>query len=590
MQEVQTGSKWRQNVVFGGMIVILLALGVRLWTMRMMYGEKAVKMADRQQRRIIRIPARIGNIYGVAHSRPVLLATSRQAPTCFVDPSLLKDYNIPEVAIEVGDVLGVDPVKIQHTLFERRDKRYAPIKDNPNREITPGQRSAIVALGNPAVGIEYQWKRGYPCGPLAGSVIGFRMRDGKPGGGVELALNDCLKAFDGRRELMADAVGRAVGLKPGTSIPPRDGNHVFLCLDAVIQEYLHEALNESVAKYGGPKTWAAGVVIEPQSGRVVAMSSVPNFDPNESNRPGALATNRAIIMPFEPGSVVKPLFAAAAVSEGVATWDTMIFCENGCYRPPRGGRITDHGKSYGIKSVTDGIVLSINTLMAKLGGMLGNKKLHTWVTKFGFGSRTGIRLPGEDPGLIRPLRRWDTYSTPRVPFGQEMAVTSLQLAMAFGAVANDGLLLKPRLVERIVNPKGKVLHVEGRKVVRPVFTPQIARKCRLVMQEVVERGTGKRCRMDKWSSFGKTGTAQIAGPGGMGYLDGAYTGSFVGGAPVEKPRLLCVISVYRPDRSKAYYGGTVAAPYVKQVLEKSLTYLKVPPDKGVRIASTVAQH
>ena len=586
--EGQTGSKWRQNIVFGGMMLVLVALGGRLWHMRTRYSDKALEMTERQQRYVIRIPARIGNIYATAHNRPVLLATSRQAPTCFVDPSLLDDYEIADLAVVIGDALSIEPMKVQDTLITRRYKKYAPIKDNPYREITLGQLAAIKAMKNQAVGVEHQWMRGYPCANLAGSVVGFRMRDGRPGGGLELSLNKHLTAVDGRREILVDAARRAVRLQPGKSIPPKDGNHVFLCLDAVIQDYLQEAVCETVARYGGFRTWATGVVIDPKTGRVLAMCSVPSFDPNASNRPGSTATNRAVIMPFEPGSVVKPLFAAAAVSEGVVDWNTMIFCENGCYRPRRGGRITDHGKSYGMKSVTDGVVLSINTLMAKLGGKLGNKRLHKWVTKLGFGRKTGIQLPGEDPGLIRPLRKWDTYSTPRVPFGQEMAVTSLQLAMAFGAVANDGLLLKPRLVERIIDPQGKVVHAGARKVVRRVFSSTVARQCRLVMQQVVERGTGKRCKMDQWTSFGKTGTAQIAGPGGMGYVDGAYTGSFVGGAPVGEPRVLCVISVYWPDRSKAYYGGTIAAPFVKQVLEKSLKYLKVPPDKGVGIASVSA--
>ena len=586
--EGQAGPKWRHNIVFGGMAIMLVALGVRLWHMRTLYGDRARAMAQRQQRYVIRIPARTGNIYATAHNRPVLLASSRQAPTCFVDPSLLEDYEIADVAAGVGDALDVEPLAVQDVLISRRGKRYAPIKENPCREITSGQMAAIRAMKNQAVGVEYQWVRGYPCGDLAGSVVGFRMRDGKPGGGLELSLNRHLTAFDGKREILVDAARRAVRLMPGKSIPPRDGNHVFLCLDAVIQDYLQEAVRAAVAQYGGVKTWAAGVVVDPKTGRVLAMCSVPGFDPNSSNRPGSVATNRAVIMPFEPGSVVKPLFAAAAVSEGVVNWDTMIFCENGCYRPPRGGRITDHGKSYGMKSVIDGVVLSINTLMAKLGGKLGNKRLHKWVTIFGFGRRTGIPLPGEDPGLIRKLRDWDTYSTPRVPFGQEMAVTSLQLAMAFSAIANDGLLLKPRLVDRIVDPEGNVLYTGGRKVVRPVFSPTVARQARLVMQQVIERGTGKRCRMKQWTSFGKTGTAQIAGPGGMGYPDGAYTGSFVGGAPVDEPRVLCIISVYWPDHTKAYYGGTIAAPFVKQVLERSLMYLKVPPDKGIGIASTAA--
>ena len=579
--------KWRQNIVFGAMALVLVALGVRLYHMKLTYGEKARRMADRQQTRVVRTPARLGAIYATANNRPVLLASSRQAPTCFVDPSLLTDHEIADVAFNLAEVLDIDPMSVQDKLISRRDKRYAPIKENPHREITPQQLEAVKALNNRAVGVERQWVRGYPCGNLGGSVIGFRMRDGKPGGGLELSLNTYLNARDGKREIVVDAARRAVRLLPGTSIPPKDGSDVYLCLDAVIQDYLQQAVVETVEKHRGPKTWAAGVVIDPRTGRVLAMCSVPTFDPNKSNQPGAIATNRAVIMSFEPGSVAKPLFAAAAVSEGLVNWDTKIFCENGCYRPPRGGRITDHGKSYGMKSVTDGIVLSINTLMAKLGLKLGNKRLHQWVTKFGFGRKTGIPLPGEDAGQIRRLRDWDTYSTPRVPFGQEMAVTSLQLAMAFGALANDGLLLEPRIVDRIVDPQGKIVSKGERKVVRRIFSAKVSQDCRRVMQQVVERGTGKRCKMDKWTSFGKTGTAQIAGRGG--YVEGAYTGSFVGGAPVEKPRLLCVISVYWPERSKGYYGSTVAAPYVKQVLEKSLTYLKVPPDKGVGIASTASR-
>ena len=581
----QTCSKWRQNVVFGGMIFLVVVLGGRLWHMRVVYGQRALEMAHRQQNHVIPIPARTGSIYAVAHNRPVLLAASKQAPTCFVDPSLVDDYDIADISENIGHLLGIDPMQVHDAIIIRGDKRYAPIKKNPHREISSNQLTMLRALKNQAIGIEYHWVRGYPCGDLAGSVLGFRMRDGKPGGGLELSLDRYLEATNGKRELVVDAARRAVSIVPGKSVTPRDGNHVYLCLDAVIQGYLQEALVQTVAKHGGFKTWATGVVIDPQTGRVLAMSSVPGFDPTATNRSGIEATNRAVIMPFEPGSVVKPLFAAAAVSDGLVNWDTMIFCENGCYRPHRGGRITDHGQSYGMKSVTDGVVLSINTLMAKLGGKIGNRGLHGWVGKFGFGKKTGIRLPSEASGLIRPLARWDTYSTPRVPFGQEMAVTSLQLAMAFGAVANDGLLLKPRLVESIVCPQGKVLYTAKTEVVNRVFTPKVSQQCRRVMQQVIERGTGKRCRMDKWTSFGKTGTAQIAGPNGMGYVDGAYTGSFVGGAPVDKPKLLCVISVYWPNRSKGYYGGTVAAPYVKQVLEQSLTYMKIPPDKGVGIAS-----
>jgi len=581
----QAGLKWRHNIVFGAMILAVAGLGVRLWHLRMLHAGKAGDMVQRQQRYIIRVPARTGNIYAMANNRPVLLAVSRQAPMCFVDPSLLKDYEIADIAVDIADALNVEPLGVQDRLISRRKKRYAPIKDDPNRELTPRQIDAVRAMKNRAVGIEYKWVRGYPCGDLGAAVVGFRRRDGKPGGGLELSLDRFLAAHDGEREIVVDAARRPVHLLPEKSDPPRDGNHVFLSLDAVIQDSLQRAATAAVAKYGGPETWAVGVVVEPKTGRILAMCSVPTFDPNSFNAPGASRGNRAILSPFEPGSVVKPLFAAAAVSDGLVNWETRIFCENGCYYPPRGGRITDHGKSYAWKTLTEGVVISSNILLAKVGGKLGNRRLYHWVTALGFGTKTGIPLPAEERGLIRPLDDWDTYSTPRVPFGQEMGVTSLQLAMAFSALANGGLLLKPRLVDRIVDSQGNVLYRGQRKVVRPVFPAAVAKQCVAVMQQVVEQGTGKRCKMDRWTCFGKTGTAQVAGRRNGGYIDGAYTASFVGGAPVEDPKILCVISVYRPDSRKGYYGGLVAAPCVRQVLEESLTYLKVPPDKGIGIAS-----
>ena len=182
----------------------------------------------------------------------------------------------------------------------------------------------------------------------------------------------------------------------------------------------------------------------------------------------------------------------------------------------------------------------------------------------------------------RDLQKWDGYSLRRVPFGQEVSCTSLQLAMAFCSLANGGLLLRPRLVDRIADPSGRVIWTGKRQVVRRVLHPDVAAETLGVMQEVIERGTGKACRLERWTAFGKTGTAEIPGPGG--YVPGAYTGTFVGGAPASRPRILCLISVYWPDRSKGYYGGKVAAPYVKQVLEKTLLYLNVPGDKSQRVA------
>jgi cell division protein FtsI/penicillin-binding protein 2 len=313
------------------------------------------------------------------------------------------------------------------------------------------------------------------------------------------------------------------------------------------------------------------------------MCSYPTFNPNAFGRSNpADRTNRAITLPYEPGSAAKPIFAAAAVDAGVVTFDTNIYCENGTYFASKGGRISDHGHQYGYLSVLDIVVHSSNIGMAKIGEKLGNRQLRDIAYRFGFGQKTGVELTGEDQGIVRDMHKWDGYSLRRVPFGQEIAVTAMQLVMAFGALSNGGELLAPRLVDRVTDNQGQVVWQGQRKVVRRVLKPSVSAQTLESMAGVVERGTGSACKMKQWTSFGKTGTAQIPGP--QGYQEGAYTGTFIGGAPVNKPRVLCLISVYWPNRRKGYYGGTVAAPYVKNVLEQSLAYLNVPPDRQPEVA------
>ena len=280
-------------------------------------------------------------------------------------------------------------------------------------------------------------------------------------------------------------------------------------------------------------------------------------------------------MPYEPGSIFKPMIAASAVQLGVVDWETKIDTGNGTYHAPRGGRISDHGSAYGVISVRMGIIKSSNVLMAKIGGMLGNRDLHTLLGTWGFGQKTGIHLPGESGGIVRPLNKWDGYSTPRIPIGQEVATTALQMVMAYGAIANGGILMQPRLVQKVVDSSGRLLREVPAQPVRRVLSKAIANQTVGVLEEVIQRGTGKNCRIPGYRVFGKTGTAQIAGVGG--YEGHGYCGSFVGGAPAGKPALICLISIYKPSRY-GYYGGTVAAPAVREVLENSLRYLQIPPE------------
>ena len=528
------------------------------------------------------LSARPGGLFARSGTTYIPLAISRREAYCFADPSRISPDDLPDTVKALGPALGEDPLDLTRLIQLRFDRQFVVLK----RQVTPEQAQAINKLRLPGIGVDYEWLRAYPANEAAGPLIGFRMRDGEPGGGLEMALNEQLHGTDGKMFAVADAARRPIHSAEALE-PSKDGRNVFLSLDAVIQGSLQAAVSDAVQKYGAH--WGVGIVVEPSTGRILALTSLPGFDPAEfsSTAPEAM-TNRAITVPYEPGSVAKSLFAAAAVDAGVMTYQTVIDCEMGEYHAARGGTITDHGQRYGRMPLTDVLVFSSNIGMAKVGEALGNQALFDAARRFGLGQRTGIQLPGESPGIMRPLKAWDGYSTRRVPFGQEMSMTTLQLTMAYASLANDGLLLKPRLVDAVTDSDGHIVSRGETQVVGRTVSVDTAHKTLDVLAQVVERGSGRACKMGSWTSFGKTGTAQIAGLGG--YVPNAYVGSFVGGAPVSKPAVLCCISIYWPQAHKGYYGAVVAAPYVGRVLNDTLAYLAVPPDREESAPERTAKH
>ena len=571
--------RWRYGLAFGTLILLVGALGVRLGIVTRDHRADAARLMARQQKMTTHIPARKGGIYAQTPGRPVPLAVTHYAPLCFVDAALVPEEKLNGLAVRLGEAVDVPRRRVYEAIRRRRESRYVVIQ----RDITEREVKAVKDLGFRAVGIAYEPKRSYPSGALAATVVGFCRSDGAGGGGLERSVETVLAETEGRRVMIADAGRRPVWNVAERSRPARDGRNVYLCMDAIVQRTLQEAVYESVTTFDAK--WGTGVVLDPQSGRILAMCSVPTFDPNMYHLTDAgHRTNRAVTVPFEPGSIVKPIFAAMAVEAGLMSFNTEVFCENGVYRAYRGGRISDHGQRYGTLTLTDVVVHSSNIGMAKVGECMGNERLHRAARAIGFGARTGIRLPGESPGIVRDLRKWNGYSLRRVPFGQEISATAIQLAMAFGALANGGELLAPRLVDHVSDADGRLVWRSRRRVVRRLVSRSVAAQTIRAMQQVVQRGTGKASRLSRWTSFGKTGTAQIPGLGG--YVDGAYAGSFVGGAPVRRPRVICLISIYWPDKSLGYYGAKVAAPYVKHVLTKTLVHLRVPPDEPSAVVAT----
>jgi len=556
---------------------VLVALGVRLAYIEAAMRPGLLPLAARQQAGTRILHARRGLILD---RRGRVLAGSDEADSVFLDPTRIDDLH--DTAVRVAPILGQNPSKIVAHLRQRIDAKpdteYVLLK----RELVGVEAEAVRGLRLSGVGTQALPRRRYPMGRLGAHVLGFMRRDGHGLEGVEHRYDSLLRGRDGRIEgLRANGANRRwIWMKPGGYEPPRDGRHIVLTLDAVIQSIVEAKLTARVAKYRAES--GVGIVMSPKTGEVLALASVPTFDPNRrSDTPRATWRNRALTDPVEPGSTFKPFIAATAVQEGVVRWDEVVFCHNGLYMMGRRAISEYTPAGYGSIPFEMVIVKSSNIGMVQIGERLGNERLREAVRNFGFGERTGIELAGEDAGLVWPLSVWTSYSTGSIPMGQEVSVTLIQLARAFCALANGGLLLRPRVVKAVLDVEGNVIEShDDPVVVRRVLSESVAASTRRTLAKVVAPGgTGWRAQLDAWQLIGKTGTAQIARKGGRGYGNG-HQASFVCAGPARDPEVVTLIMIRKPDRSLGlgYAGGIVSAPVAGEIMGEVLAYLGVPPD------------
>ena len=439
--------------------------------------------------------------------------------------------------------------------------------------------------------------RVYPNGALLCHVVGFTNFDRRGIQGVEASMEQYLRGEDGYRYIEHDARGREIVLYRGTERPPRHGYEVHLTIDLHLQTIVEDELDAAMREYRPEK--ATIILMRPQTGEILAMANRPNFDLNlRSEANPEQMKNRAIIDMMEPGSTFKIVTAASAINERKVRLDSMIFCENGVWNI--GGRpLHDHGhKGYGDLSVQDILVHSSNIGAAKLAILLGEQKFYEYIRRFGFGDRTGIELPGEIGGLVHAPRSWSKISITRIPMGQEVAVTPLQMIVAMATIANGGKFMQPRIVKTIVDDQGKTISELKPALVRQVISPETAAQITLALRGVVsQRGTAAEAAVPGFTISGKTGTAQKAAPGG-GYEKDKYVVSFSGFLPSENPAFvaLVVLDDAHPKNPALNYGGTVAAPIFARVAEKAARYLDLEPheetetkDTAGRVALTDAQ-
>lgn len=558
--------RWRTRLIVFLLGVAGLLLCLRLVQLQGFRSEEFAKRVAGQSTRTDAVPARPGDLLD-RHGR--LFATTVTSCSLFAIPRNIADPG--PVSMQLAEVLEMDAEALHKRLADHSQKQFLWIK----RRLTPEQVERVRALSLPRNEFEFrdEYVRRYPQGSLAAQTIGLRDIDGVGQGGAEQSLDHLLRGKPGSRELVLDARGFVIDVHDGVGTPPRHGQTVVLTLDAVIQLYVERALDTLVETWK-PKACSA-VVLAPKTGEVLAIASRPTFDPNHpEDAPPDAWKNRAIADIYEPGSTFKPCVVAWGLQTGALKEDEVFHCENGEYR--MGGRILHDHHPYGHLSIIGILAKSSNIGMAKIGQRMTNRKLFEATEVFGFGRRTGIELPGELTGVVRPLKLWNGYSTGSVPMGQEIAVTPIQMVTAYGALANGGKLITPHIVLKL----GGESAMPRPQIVSEAVRPDVARWItQTALTEVVRHGTGNKVKLKGYTVFGKTGTSQKPDPQTGLYSTELHVNSFICGAPAEDPQVLVLITVDEPGvgSGNEHLGGTVAAPAAAEILRKTLTQLRVSP-------------
>lgn len=553
------------------LIVAFLSLVGRCFYLQFLKSDYYITACDRQQQgRIIQMPQR-----GVIlDRRGRVLAASNRIQTIFAEPRVIKDPKDASTAL--APILDMGAHEICKLITDGKNPGFVKIRAGADAN----QCSAAAKIYG--IGVQSDWRRHYPMGSLACHIVGFTSVDNRGLGGIELQYDKELGGSAGQDVFLADALRRPVRLKQQNGIVS-DGAGIILTLDATIQQFARVELSKQYRSYQAES--AVAIVADAKTGAILASVSLPDFDPNkiQTTNPNRFC-NHAITDQFEPGSIIKPIVAAIAIDAGVVNKSEKIYCEEGSYHGKGFGSIGEYGgHSYGSLTVDEILTVSSNIGMAKIGQKLGKQKLYNGMKRFGFGKETGIELPGEAESFLPPLQSWTGYSVTRIPFGQEISVTAIQLVRAFCILTSGGRSIRPFLIRAMVDNNGKIIEL---KQTPPsagfIIDPEVAKWIVTdAMVDVVnkEKGTGKLAKLEKWQVFGKTGTANIANSDRRGYSETDFIASFIAGAPAEDPKAIVLVSIRKPNVAlgRGYTGGTVAAPVVAAILEKTLTYLEKHP-------------
>jgi cell division protein FtsI (penicillin-binding protein 3) len=572
MVTLERGVTIRIRLLGLAFIVAFALVGWRAFSLQVLQKRDWVERAERQHQKTIPLTAQRGTIFDRTGEA---LAISMEVDSVYAEPRKLE--NREQAARLLAPILDLPVASVRTKLAG--DRGFVWLK----RQVPPAVSQRVSLLKLDAVGIIKEHQRFYPNSTIGAQVVGFTGLDPKGLAGIEATYDKTLLGRGGYLVMERDALGRGIGSGAPVVEGATRGHDLHLTIDENLQYIAERELAAGVKEFKARA--GAVVVLEPATGRIIALANQPDYNPNAISRYKSQDwRNRAISDTFEPGSTMKVFVMASALNEGVVSPNQLIHCENGSYRV--GGRTIHDSHPHGILTAEEVLKVSSNIGSAKIGKMLERKRLHSYLRDFGFGQKTVIDLPGEENGILRDPSRWFEIDIATISFGQGVSVTPLQLAVATAAIANGGNLMEPYLVEKETDSEGLVVRERQPKVVRQVVKPEIAARVAQMMETVTaDDGTGIKARVPGFRVAGKTGTAQKADPVTGGYSADKRVASFIGFVPAEAPRLVVVVMIDEPRGQ--VYGGLVAAPVFSRISTQALQYLKVMPNQPLSPGETL---
>ena len=545
------------------LFMALIILEGRLYDLQILNHQKFFRQASKGQTKSIKISPKRGSIYDRNLEK---LAVNIPSYSLYARPG--KISHSKKVARKLSPIVRMKVSSLTKKL--RQKKVFVWLK----RKLSLAQKKRIEALGLKGIGFVEESKRFYPQGELASSLLGFAGVDNQGLAGVELSYNSELQGEAGHFWIREDALGYEIPFAKDTLQALVPGKNLVLTLDNVIQSMVEQELSLTLKKTKAKSVEA--LFMDPQTGEILALANKPDYDPNHySDYSPFTRKNRVVQSLYEPGSSFKSFTASALLQEGLTDLNEKIYCGESV-------RVANHlfhdWKNFDRDlSVTEIFENSSNVGVIELASRMKKEKFYKYIRLFGFGSRTGVDLPGEGKGIVRSPSDWSLTDLPAISIGQGIAVTPVQMVTALSALINGGKLLRPYVVKYVSSSDGKIIKENRPLVIRRVSSESLSQTIKSLLEGVVEEGTGKRAKVTGYSLGGKTGTAQIPASNKRGYLPNKYIASFMGFAPVDSPRIAGIVIIKEP--TGAYYGGEVAAPLFRRIMKRVLPYLNILPQK-----------